>query len=253
MFKSTEKYNIYTSEDKNNTTFIAVINKQNNRLMCAYTHTVVGGIASGIAIEILSNGPISRYEKYVGKFNKHQLVFDESIGEFIVNAEDSGVNFRIMLDHANKSYTSILNWFHEITPVKINTSNEIKWEIKWENNDTCVTTYAFNAFTADIKFIYQIKYTDNKFIIHINKSEAILNISEDIAKHYLPLNECVITYDYADKTLCNINIYPITSITHISDPNSEVTSKASEYDNIEAKITLPEVNINFMKYKSDYM
>lgn len=249
MFKSTEKYNIYTSEDKNNTTFIAVINKQNNRLMCAYTHTVVGGIASGIAIEILSNGPISRYEKYVGKFNKHQLVFDESIGEFIVNAEDSGVNFRIMLGHANKSYTSILNWFHEIIPVKINTSNEIKWE----NNDTCVTTYAFNAFTADIKFIYQIKYTDNKFIIHINKSEAILNISEDIAKHYLPLNECVITYDYADKTLCNINIYPITSITHISDPNSEVTSKASEYDNIEAKITLPEVNINFMKYKSDYM
>ena len=249
MFKSTEKYNIYTSENKNNTTFIAVINKQNNRLMCAYTHTVVSGITSGIVIEILSNGPISRYEKYVGKFNNHQLVFDESIGEFIVNAKDSGVNFRIMLDHANKSYTSILNWFHEIIPVKINTSNEIKWE----NNDTCVTTYAFNAFTADIKFIYQIKYTDNKFIIHINKSEAILNISEDIAKHYLPLNECVITYDYADKTLCNINIYPITSITHISDPNSEVTSKASEYDNIEAKITLPEVNINFMKYKSDYM
>ena len=251
MFKSTEKYNIYTSEDKNNTTFIAVINKQNNRLMCAYTHTVVGGIASGIAIEILSNGPISRYEKYVGKFNKHQLVFDESIGEFIVNAEDSGVNFRIMLDHANKSYTSILNWFHEITPVKINTSNEIKWEIKWENNDTCVTTYAFNAFTADIKFIYQIKYTDNKFIIHINKSEAILNISEDIAKHYLPLNECVITYDYADKTLCNINIYPVSPITRISDVDLKDSDTA--INNIEAKITLPEVNINFMKYKSDYM
>ena len=79
MFKSTEKYNIYTSEDKNNTTFIAVINKQNNRLMCAYTHTVVGGIASGIAIEILSNGPISRYEKYVGKYANHQLIFDEDI------------------------------------------------------------------------------------------------------------------------------------------------------------------------------
>ena len=247
MFKSTEKYNIYTSEDKNNITFIAVINKQNNRLMCAYTHTVVGGIASGIAIEILSNGPISRYEKYVGKFNKHQLVFDESIGEFIVNAEDSGVNFRIMLDHANKSYTSILNWFHEITPVKINTSNEIKWE----NNDTCVTTYAFNAFTADIKFIYQIKYTDNKFIIHINKSEAILNISEDIAKHYLPLNECVITYDYVDKTLCNINIYPVSPITRISDVDLKDSDTA--INNIEAKITLPEVNINFMKYKSDYM
>lgn len=44
MFKSTEKYNIYTSEDKNNTTFIAVINKQNNRLMCASTHTVANGI-----------------------------------------------------------------------------------------------------------------------------------------------------------------------------------------------------------------
>ena len=244
MFKSTEKYNIYTSEDKLNS-FITVINKQNNRLLSAYTYTT----NAGVFINILSEGPSYRYEKYIGKFNKHQLVFDESIGEFIVNAEDSGVNFRIMLDHTYKSYTSILNWFHEIIPVKINTSNEIKWE----NNDTCVTTYAFNAFTADIKFIYQIKYTDNKFIIHINKSEAILNISEDIAKHYLPLNKCVITYDYTDKTLCNINIYPLTSITHISDLNLKDASKTSEYDNIEAKITLPEVNINFMKYESDYM
>ena len=75
MFKSTEKYNIYTSEDKNNTTFIAVINKQNNRLMCASTHTV----ANGIIIDILSNGPISRYEKYIGKYANYQLMFDEDI------------------------------------------------------------------------------------------------------------------------------------------------------------------------------
>ena len=104
MFKSTENYNIYTSEDKNNVTFIAVINKQNNRLMCAYTHTIVSGIVSGIVIEILSNGPISRYEKYVGKYANHQLMFDEDIEEFVINAEDSGVKLRITLDHKYSSY-----------------------------------------------------------------------------------------------------------------------------------------------------
>ena len=119
MFKSTEKYNIYTSEDKNNTTFIAVINKQNNRLMCAYTHTD----ASGIVIEILSNGPISRYEKYVGKYANHQLMFDEDIEEFVINAEDSGVKLRITLDHKYSSYSKLLDWFYEVKSIETDASD----------------------------------------------------------------------------------------------------------------------------------
>ena len=119
MFKSTEKYNIYTSEDKNNVTFIAVINKQHNRLMCACTHTD----ASGIVIEVLSNGPISRYEKYVGKYANHQLMFDEDIEEFVINAEDSGVKLRITLDHKYSSYSILLDWFHEVKSVETDTSD----------------------------------------------------------------------------------------------------------------------------------
>ena len=119
MFKSTEKYNIYTSENKNNPAFIAVINKQNNRLMCAYTHTVT----SNIFIEILSNGPFSRYEKCIGNYANYQLMFDEDIEEFVVNAEDSGVKLRITFDHKYAAYSKLLDWFHEVKSIETDVSD----------------------------------------------------------------------------------------------------------------------------------
>ena len=140
MFKSTENYNIYTSEDKNNVTFIAVINKQNNRLMCAYTHTD----ASGIVIEILSNGPISRYEKYVGKYANHQLMFDEDIkvSEYKEIAK--------MLEGKDLYVISVNNEISELS--KLENVKVIKLDVK--NNKEYFRAYLWKCWNCSYYFIY---------------------------------------------------------------------------------------------------
>lgn len=236
MFKSTEKYNIYTSEDKNNTTFIAVINKQNNRLMCAYTHTVVSGIVSGIVIEILSNGPISRYEKCIGKYANHQLIFDENIEEFVINAEDSGVKFRITLNHKYASYSKLLDWFHEARSVDTSSMNYTMRGV-------------FNPLTCARDGYIVIKHKEHEecdiFTIEFSGSEVHVVMSKDIAKHYLPLYKCTITSNYASNTLTSINIHPVSPIAHKSDVNLKDFDTAK--DNIEGCAESAGVRINFMK------
>ena len=230
MFKSTEKYNIYTSEDKNNTTFIAVINKQNNRLMCASMHTV----ANGIIIDILSNGPISRYEKYIGKYANYQLMFDEDIEEFIVNAEDSGVKLRITFDHKYASYSKLLDWFHEARSVDMNSMNYTMRGI-------------FNPLTCVREGYIIIKYEDDVFSINFAGAEAYILMPEDIARHYLPLDKCTIASNYASNTLTSINIHPVSPITRISDVDLKDSSTVTAIDNIEGCAESAGVRINFMK------
>ena len=247
MFKSTEKYNIYTSEDKNNTTFIAVINKQNNRLMCAYTHTVVGGIASGIAIEILSNGPISRYEKYVGKYANHQLIFDEDIEEFVINAEDSGVKLRITLDHKYASYSKLLDWFHEVKSVETDASN-ISSDV---NSMNYTIRCIFNPLTLAREGHIVIKHKDHEecdiFAIEFAGSEVHVVMPKDIARYYLPLDKCTIASNYTSNTLTSIDIHPISPITRISDVDLKDSSTVTAIDNIEGCAESAGVRINFMK------
>ena len=250
MFKSTEKYNIYTSEDKNNTTFIAVINKQNNRLMCAYTHTVVGGIASGIAIEILSNGPISRYEKYVGKYANHQLIFDEDIEEFVINAEDSGVKLRITLDHKYSSYSILLDWFHEVKSVETDTS-DISSDV---NSMNYTIRCIFNPLTLARDGHIVIKHKEYEecdifdiFAIEFAGSEVHVVMPKDIARHYLPLDKCTIASNYTSNTLTSIDIHPVSPITRISDVDLKDSSTVTAIDNIEGCAESAGVRINFMK------
>ena len=250
MFKSTEKYNIYTSEDKNNTTFIAVINKQNNRLMCAYTHTVVGGIASGIAIEILSNGPISRYEKYVGKYANHQLIFDEDIEEFVINAEDSGVKLRITLDHKYASYSKLLDWFHEVKSVETDASN-ISSDV---NSMNYTIRCIFNPLTLARDGHIVIKHKEYEecdifdiFAIEFAGSEVHVVMPKDIARHYLPLDKCTIASNYTSNTLTSIDIHPVSPITRISDVDLKDSSTVTAIDNIEGCAESAGVRINFMK------
>ena len=250
MFKSTEKYNIYTSEDKNNTTFIAVINKQNNRLMCAYTHTVVGGIASGIAIEILSNGPISRYEKYVGKYANHQLMFDEDIEEFVINAEDSGVKLRITLDHKYSSYSILLDWFHEVKSVETDTS-DISSDV---NSMNYTIRCIFNPLTLARDGHIVIKHKEYEecdifdiFAIEFAGSEVHVVMPKDIARHYLPLDKCTIASNYTSNTLTSIDIHPVSPITRISDVDLKDSSTVTAIDNIEGCAESAGVRINFMK------
>ena len=232
MFKSTEKYNIYTSEDKNNTTFIAVINKQNNRLMCASTHTV----ANGIIIDILSNGPISRYEKYIGKYANYQLMFDEDIEEFVVNAEDSGVKLRITFDHKYASYSKLLDWFHEVKSVDMNSMNYTMRGI-------------FNPLTCVRDGYIVIKHKEHEecdiFTIKFAGPEVHVVMPKDIAKHYLPLYKCTIISNYASNTLIIIDIYPVSPIAHKSDVNLKDFDTAK--DNIEGCAESAGVRINFMK------
>ena len=232
MFKSTEKYNIYTSEDKNNTTFIAVINKQNNRLMCASMHTV----ANGIIIDILSNGPISRYEKYIGKYANYQLMFDEDIEEFVVNAEDSGVKLRITFDHKYASYSKLLDWFHEARSVDMNSMNYTMRGI-------------FNPLTCVRDGYIVIKHKEHEecdiFTIEFAGSEVHVVMPKDIARHYLPLDKCTIASNYTSNTLISIDIYPVSPITHKSDANPKDFDTA--IDNIEGCAESAGVRINFMK------
>ena len=250
MFKSTEKYNIYTSEDKNNTTFIAVINKQNNRLMCAYTHTVVGGIASGIAIEILSNGPISRYEKYVGKYANHQLIFDEDIEEFVINAEDSGVKLRITLDHKYASYSKLLDWFHEVKSIETD-SSDISSDV---NSMNYTIRCIFNPLTLAREGHIVIKHKEYEecdifdiFAIEFAGSEVHVVMPKDIARHYLPLDKCTIASNYTSNTLTSIDIHPVSPITRISDVDLKDSSTVTAIDNIEGCAESAGVRINFMK------
>ena len=241
MFKSTEKYNIYTSEDKNNTTFIAVINKQNNRLMCAYTHTD----ASGIVIEILSNGPISRYEKYVGKYANHQLMFDEDIEEFVINAEDSGVKLRITLDHKYASYSKLLDWFHEAKSVETDDS-DISPDV---NSMNYTIRYVFNPLTCAREGYIVIKHKDHEecdiFTIKFAGPEVHVVMPKDIAKHYLPLDKCTIASNYVSNTLTSIDIHPVSPITRISDVDLKDSDTA--VNNIEGCAESAGVRINFMK------
>ena len=246
MFKSTEKYNIYTSEDKNNTTFIAVINKQNNRLMCAYTHTD----ASGIVIEILSNGPISRYEKYVGKYANHQLMFDEDIEEFVINAEDSGVKLRITLDHKYSSYSILLDWFHEVKSVETDTS-DISSDV---NSMNYTIRCIFNSLTLARDGHIVIKHKEYEecdifdiFAIEFAGSEVHVVMPKDIARHYLPLDKCTIASNYASNTLTSIDIHPVSPITRISDVDLKDSSTVTAIDNIEGCAESAGVRINFMK------
>ena len=247
MFKSTENYNIYTSEDKNNVTFIAVINKQNNRLMCAYTHTVVGGIASGIAIEILSNGPISRYEKYVGKYANHQLIFDEDIEEFVINAEDSGVKLRITLDHKYSSYSILLDWFHEVKSVETDAS-DISSDV---NSMNYTIRCIFNPLTLAREGHIVIKHKEYEecdiFAIEFAGSEVHVVMPKDIARHYLPLDKCTIASNYVSNTLTSIDIHPVSPITRISDVDLKDSSTVTAIDNIEGCAESAGVRINFMK------
>ena len=247
MFKSTEKYNIYTSEDKNNTTFIAVINKQNNRLMCAYTHTVVGGIASGIAIEILSNGPISRYEKYVGKYANHQLMFDEDIEEFVINAEDSGVKLRITLDHKYASYSKLLDWFHEVKSIETDVS-DISSDV---NSMNYTIRCIFNPLTLAREGHIVIKHKDHEecdiFAIEFAGPEVHVVMPKDIARYYLPLDKCTIASNYTSNTLTSIDIHPVSPITRISDVDLKDSSTVTAIDNIEGCAESAGVRINFMK------
>ena len=234
MFKSTEKYNIYTSEDKNNTTFIAVINKQNNRLMCASTHTV----ANGIIIDILSNGPISRYEKYIGKYANYQLMFDEDIEEFVVNAEDSGVKLRITFDHKYASYSKLLDWFHEVRSVDMNSINYTMRGI-------------FNPLTCVREGHIVIKHKEYEecdiFAIEFAGSEVHVVMPKDIARHYLPLDKCTIASNYTSNTLTSIDIHPVSPITRISDVDLKDSSTVTAIDNIEGCAESAGVRINFMK------
>ena len=246
MFKSTEKYNIYTSEDKNNDTFIAVINKQNNRLMCAYTHTD----ASGIVIEILSNGPISRYEKYVGKYANHQLMFDEDIEEFVINAEDSGVKLRITLDHKYSSYSILLDWFHEVKSVETDTS-DISSDVNSMNYTIRCT---FNPLTLARDGHIVIKHKEYEecdifdiFAIEFAGSEVHVVMPKDIARHYLPLDKCTIASNYTSNTLTSIDIHPVSPITRISDVDLKDSSTVTAIDNIEGCAESAGVRINFMK------
>ena len=246
MFKSTEKYNIYTSEDKNNTTFIAVINKQNNRLMCAYTHTD----ASGIVIEILSNGPISRYEKYVGKYANHQLMFDEDIEEFVINAEDSGVKLRITLDHKYSSYSILLDWFHEVKSVETDTS-DISSDV---NSMNYTIRCIFNPLTLARDGHIVIKHKEYEecdifdiFAIEFAGSEVHVVMPKDIARHYLPLDKCTIASNYTSNTLTSIDIHPVSPITRISDVDLKDSSTVTAIDNIEGCAESAGVRINFMK------
>ena len=243
MFKSTEKYNIYTSEDKNNTTFIAVINKQNNRLMCAYTHTD----ASGIVIEILSNGPISRYEKYVGKYANHQLMFDEDIEEFVINAEDSGVKLRITLDHKYSSYSILLDWFHEAKSVETDDS-DISPDV---NSMNYTIRYVFNPLTCAREGYIVIKHKEHEecdiFTIKFAGPEVHVVMPKDIAKHYLPLDKCTIASNYTSNTLTSIDIHPVSPITRISDVDLKDSSTVTAIDNIEGCAESAGVRINFMK------
>lgn len=246
MFKSTEKYNIYTSEDKNNTTFIAVINKQNNRLMCAYTHTD----ASGIVIEILSNGPISRYEKYVGKYANHQLMFDEDIEEFVINAEDSGVKLRITLDHKYSSYSILLDWFHEVKSVETDTS-DISSDV---NSMNYTIRCIFNPLTLARDGHIVIKHKEYEecdifdiFAIEFAGSEVHVVMPKDIARHYLPLDKCTIASNYTSNILTSIDIHPVSPITRISDVDLKDSSTVTAIDNIEGCAESAGVRINFMK------
>lgn len=241
MFKSTEKYNIYTSEDKNNVTFIAVINKQNNRLMCAYTHTD----ASGIVIEVLSNGPISRYEKYVGKYANHQLMFDEDIEEFVINAEDSGVKLRITLDHKYASYSILLDWFHEVKSVETDDS-DISPDV---NSMNYTIRYVFNPLTCAREGYIVIKHKEHEecdiFTIKFSGPEVHVVMPKDIAKHYLPLDKCTIASNYVSNTLTSIEIHPVSPITRISDVDLKDSDTA--INNIEGCAESAGVRINFMK------
>ena len=241
MFKSTENYNIYTSEDKNNVTFIAVINKQNNRLMCAYTHTD----ASGIVIEILSNGPISRYEKYVGKYANHQLMFDEDIEEFVINAEDSGVKLRITLDHKYSSYSILLDWFHEAKSVETDDS-DISPDV---NSMNYTIRYVFNPLTCAREGYIVIKHKEHEecdiFTIKFAGPEVHVVMPKDIAKHYLPLHKCTIASNYVSNTLTSIDIHPVSPITRISDVDLKDSDTA--INNIEGCAESAGVRINFMK------
>ena len=243
MFKSTEKYNIYTSEDKNNVTFIAVINKQNNRLMCAYTHTD----ASGIVIEVLSNGPISRYEKYVGKYANHQLMFDEDIEEFVINAEDSGVKLRITLDHKYASYSILLDWFHEVKSVETDDS-DISPDV---NSMNYTIRYVFNPLTCAREGYIVIKHKEHEecdiFTIKFAGPEVHVVMPKDIAKHYLPLDKCTIASNYVSNTLTSIDIHPVSPITRISDVDLKDSSTVTAIDNIEGCAESAGVRINFMK------
>ena len=243
MFKSTEKYNIYTSEDKNNVTFIAVINKQNNRLMCAYTHTD----ASGIVIEILSNGPISRYEKYVGKYANHQLMFDEDIEEFVINAEDSGVKLRITLDHKYTSYSILLDWFHEVKSIETD-SSDISPDV---NSMNYTIRYVFNPLTCAREGYIVIKHKEHEecdiFTIKFAGPEVHVVMPKDIARHYLPLDKCTIASNYTSNTLTSIDIHPVSPITRISDVDLKDSSTVTAIDNIEGCAESAGVRINFMK------
>lgn len=243
MFKSTENYNIYTSEDKNNVTFIAVINKQNNRLMCAYTHTD----ASGIVIEVLSNGPISRYEKYVGKYANHQLMFDEDIEEFVINAEDSGVKLRITLDHKYSSYSILLDWFHEAKSVETDDS-DISPDV---NSMNYTIRYVFNPLTCAREGYIVIKHKEHEecdiFTIKFAGPEVHVVMPKDIAKHYLPLDKCTIASNYVSNTLTSIDIHPVSPITRISDVDLKDSSTVTAIDNIEGCAESAGVRINFMK------
>ena len=241
MFKSTEKYNIYTSEDKNNTTFIAVINKQNNRLMCASMHTV----ANGIIIDILSNGPISRYEKYIGKYANYQLMFDEDIEEFAINAEDSGVKIRITLDHKYTSYSILLDWFHEVKSVETDDS-DISPDV---NSMNYTIRYVFNPLTCAREGYIVIKHKEHEecdiFTIKFAGPEVHVVMPKDIAKHYLPLDKCTIASNYVSNTLTSIEIHPVSPITRISDVDLKDSDTA--INNIEGCAESAGVRINFMK------
>lgn len=243
MFKSTEKYNIYTSEDKNNTTFIAVINKQNNRLMCASTHTV----ANGIIIDILSNGPISRYEKYIGKYADYQLMFDEDIEEFVVNAEDSGVKLRITFDHKYASYSKLLDWFHEVKSIETDAS-DISSDV---NSMNYTMRGIFNPLTCVRDGYIVIKHKEYEecdiFAIEFAGSEVHVVMPKDIARYYLPLDKCIIASNYTSNTLTSIDIHPISPITRISDVDLKDSSTVTAIDNIEGCAESAGVRINFMK------
>ena len=246
MFKSTEKYNIYTSEDKNNTTFIAVINKQNNRLMCASTHTV----ANGIIIDILSNGPISRYEKYIGKYANYQLMFDEDIEEFVVNAEDSGVKLRITFDHKYASYSKLLDWFHEVKSIETDVS-DISSDV---NSMNYTIRCIFNPLTLAREGHIVIKHKEYEecdifdiFAIEFAGSEVHVVMPKDIARYYLPLDKCTIASNYTSNTLTSIDIHPVSPITRISDVDLKDSSTVTAIDNIEGCAESAGVRINFMK------
>ena len=202
--------------------------------MCASTHTV----ANGIIIDILSNGPISRYEKYIGKYANYQLMFDEDIEEFIVNAEDSGVKLRITFDHKYASYSKLLDWFHEARSVDMNSMNYTMRGI-------------FNPLTCVRDGYIVIKHKEHEecdiFTIEFAGSEVHVVMPKDIAKHYLPLYKCTIASNYTSNTLTSIDIHPVSPITRISDVDLKDSSTVTAIDNIEGCAESAGVRINFMK------